>query len=80
MDSIKMKGRTVEEAKKAALEVLKVKEEDVSVRVINEGKAGMLGVFGGEDAEVEVTTNAADGEQAKHYLQEIFGYECIYSR
>lgn len=71
MDSVKMRGRTKEEAIKAALEVLKLKEEEVSIRIINEGKPGMLGVFGGEEAEVEVTAKSEVGEQAAHYLQTI---------
>jgi spoIIIJ-associated protein len=71
MDSIKMKGANVEQAIKSALEVLKAEREQVEVLIINEGKGGVLGVFGGEEAEVEVTVKAGEDDQARHYLQQI---------
>ena len=69
--SVKMKGRTTEEAVKSALEVLKVKREDVEVRVLTEGEQGVLGVFGGKDAEVEVKLKTDIAEEAKNVLQDI---------
>lgn len=71
MKKIKMKGKTVEEATKAAIEVLQGKREDANVLVINEGKPAMLGVIGGEEAEVEVVLKEGEVEDAKSFLQEI---------
>lgn len=71
MKSVTMKGKSVEDAKKAALAVLGVGDEGVSVRVINEGRPAMLGVIGGEDAEVEVTIRGSKIEEAKQVLQTI---------
>lgn len=71
MKRIRMKGKTVEEAKKAALEVLGGKEEDAAVLVVSEGKSGVLGVIGAEDAEIEVTLREGLAEDARAILQEI---------
>jgi len=51
--------------------VLGCKEEEVRVKVLNEGKPGMLGVLGGEDAEVEVALLAGKAEDCKQMLQDI---------
>lgn len=71
MKKIRMKGKSVDDAVKAALEVLGGKEEDASVVVISEGKAGVLGVIGGEEAEVEVVLKQGTAEDAKQILQDI---------
>lgn len=71
MRTAKMKGKTVEEATESALKVLGVKREEVEVTVLGEGKPGVLGVFGGEEAEVEVTVKAGVGERAQAVLQEL---------
>lgn len=71
MKKTTMKGKNVEEAKKAALSVLGVNEDEVEIRVINEGKPAMLGVIGGEDAEVEVIARGSKEEEAREALQNI---------
>ncbi|MFA5097297.1 MAG: RNA-binding cell elongation regulator Jag/EloR [Candidatus Margulisiibacteriota bacterium] len=68
---VRMKGRTTEEAVKAALEVLKASRDDVEIRIISEGEAGVLGVFGGKEAEVEVFQRLTPEEEAKGVLQDI---------
>ncbi|MDD4178794.1 MAG: KH domain-containing protein [Candidatus Margulisbacteria bacterium] len=71
MKSIKMKGKTVEEATKVALEVLKVGIDDVNVRVIGEGKPAMMGILGGEEAEIEMTVKGSGKDEAQQILQTI---------
>jgi spoIIIJ-associated protein len=71
MKSIKMKGKNVNEAVEAALAVLGIAKEKASVKIINEGKAGMMGILGGEEAEVEVAAKEGAGEEAKQALQNI---------
>ena len=71
MKEIKMKGRNVEDAVSVAIQVLGVNREDVNVKVLNEGRSGVLGVFGGEEAEVLVSTKEALGEKAQGELQAI---------
>lgn len=71
MKEIKMKGRNVEEAIESATQVLGVAREEVDVKVLKEGRGGVLGVFGGEEAEVLVSLKEALGEKAKGQLQAI---------
>ena len=51
-------GKTVEEAKAAALEELGVSEDQATIEVINESEGGFLGM--GKQAEVKVTANVED--------------------
>jgi spoIIIJ-associated protein len=69
--SVKMKGKTVEEAITMALQVLGKTREEVDVKVLSEAEGGVLGVFGGKEAEVEVSLKMALGEEAKAVVQEI---------
>lgn len=71
MKSVKMKGKTVEVAVEAALAVLGVEKEKAEVKVINEGKPAMMGIIGGEEAEVEVIARGGAAEEAKEILQNI---------
>lgn len=71
MRSVKMKGKNVEEATKAALAVLGVEKDKVEIRVINEGRAGMMGLIGGEEAEVEAIQKEGGAEEAREILQTI---------
>jgi spoIIIJ-associated protein len=52
---IEVNGKTVEEAKKAALEQLGVSEDEVEVVVLKKGRSGVLGV-GAEEAKIKVRT------------------------
>jgi spoIIIJ-associated protein len=71
MKTVRMKGKTVEEATAAALAVLGASKEEAEVKIISEGKAGVLGVIGGEEAEVEVRVRESAGEEARQILQNI---------
>ncbi len=70
-DSVRMKGKTTEEAIKSALQVLGKTMEEVDVKVISESESGVLGVFGGKEAEVEVSTKTENWQAAKQILQDI---------
>ncbi len=71
MKKVKMKGKTVDDAVKAALEVLGGERDKAKVTVISEGKAAVFGVIGGADAEVEVVLLGDSLEDAKTVLQEV---------
>jgi spoIIIJ-associated protein len=71
MKKITMKGKTVEEAVKTAVEVLGGEREKAKVQVISEGKAGMLGMIGGEEAEVVVSMPEGQVEDSKQFTQEV---------
>lgn len=71
MKSVRMKGKSVEEATNAALAALGAAREAVEVKVVSEGKSGVLGIIGGEEAEVEVVVKESPTEEARQILQNI---------
>ncbi len=71
MSVVKMKAKSVDEAVKSALEVLKTTRDQVEVRVIEQGEPGVLGVFGGKEAEVEVWIKKEVADAGKNTLQDI---------
>ncbi len=71
MREITASGKTVEEAVQSALEQLNTTRDHVEVDVIDEGKKGILGVFGSKQAIVKVTIAQNQIEQAEKFLQEV---------
>jgi len=71
MKSIKMKGKNVEEATSAALAVLGATQDRANIKIISEGKPGIMGLLGGEEAEVEVSVNEGAAEEARQVLQNL---------
>ena len=63
MESLEMRGKTVEEAVQLALHQLSVNRDEVEVNVIREGKSGILGI-GAEEAIVRVTPIPKPGGDA----------------
>jgi spoIIIJ-associated protein len=66
-----MKGRNVEEAAEAAFAVLGVTKDQAEIKVISEGKPAVMGLIGGEEAEVEVIVKENSTEEARQALQNI---------
>lgn len=64
MKEIEVNGKTVEEAKKAALEQLGVSEDEVEVVVLKKGRSGVLGV-GAEEAKIRVKTLDRSQDKSK---------------
>lgn len=63
-------GKTVEEAVKVGLETLGVKESDVEVEVLDEGKKRLIG---SKPAQVKLTViERTDGERAVEFLEGLF--------
>ena len=63
-------GKTVEEAVKVGLETLGVKESDVKVEVLDEGKKRLIG---SKPAQVKLTViERTDGERAVEFLEGLF--------
>jgi len=72
MASIKMTGRTIEDAVKAAAAVLGTTTDQIQYNVTNEGKKGLLGgMIGGEEVEIEAFVVEKPGAIAKEMLQTI---------
>jgi len=66
-------GQTVEEAVQSALEQLDTTRDHVKVEVIDEGKKGLLGVFGSKRAFVKVMMEKNQIEEAETFLQDVTG-------
>jgi spoIIIJ-associated protein len=64
-------GPTVDEAVKDALTQLNVTRDKVDIRVIEEGKKGLLGLFGSKPAVVFVKLNYDSVDEARDYLQKV---------
>lgn len=71
MKKIRMKGKSVDEAVAGGLKVLGIEKDKADIKIISEGKPGVLGVFGGEAAEVEIREKLGKEEDAVEVLQEI---------
>ncbi|WP_010531272.1 RNA-binding cell elongation regulator Jag/EloR [Lentibacillus jeotgali] len=71
MREITASGQTVEEAVQSALEQLDTIRDHVEVEVIDEGKKGLLGVFGSKRAFVKVTLETSQIEEAETFLKEV---------
>jgi spoIIIJ-associated protein len=64
-------GQTVEEAVQSALEQLNTTRDQVEIEVIDEGKKGLLGVFGSKRAFVKVKIKKNPMEEAEKFIHEV---------
>jgi spoIIIJ-associated protein len=64
-------GQTLEEAVQSALAQLNATEEQVDIRVVDEGKKGLFGLFGSRPAVVEVSLKPDPVAAVTEYLQNV---------
>src|SRR5690625_4401720 len=64
-------GQTVEEAVESALEHLQTTRDQVEVTVIDEGKRGILGLFGSKLAVVNVSIKEDPIEETEAFIEEV---------
>jgi spoIIIJ-associated protein len=64
-------GQTVEEAIEKGISQLKVSREKVDIKVIDEGKKGIFGIFGSRLAIVKLTVNVDPVMEAKQFLSDV---------
>lgn len=70
---IEKTGKTIEDAKEAALAELQVAAEMVSFEIIDEPSKGFLGMFGGKPAKIRATVRELNpAEKAEQFLRDIF--------
>ncbi len=62
--SIEATGKTIDEAKRNALAQLGLSEDEVSMEVLDRGKAALFGLFGGSPARVRVSYGLEEEEPA----------------
>lgn len=70
MNSVEMTGKTVDEAIQLALAELKVTRNEVTVKIIDEGRKGIFG-FGSKPAVVSVTKLFDPERKAKEFIEEL---------
>ncbi|UOQ83797.1 RNA-binding cell elongation regulator Jag/EloR [Gracilibacillus salinarum] len=71
MRKVTASGQTVDEAVQSALRQLNISEDQAQVEVIDEGKKGILGLFGSKPAIVKVTQKENPVEKIKKYVKNI---------
>ncbi len=71
MKQVTASGQRVEDAVQSALKQLNTTEDQVNVEIIDEGKKGILGLFGSKRAIVKVTITEDPIKQAENYLKEL---------
>lgn len=71
MKEITASGQTVDEAIQSALEQLNTTKDQVEVDVIDEGKKGLLGLFGSKRAIVKVTIAKNPIQEIENFIKEI---------
>ncbi len=68
---VKKSAKTVKEAVALALAELRLSEDDVTIKVIEEGSKGLFGL-GAKDAVVQVTSNILPENRARDFLEDVF--------
>ncbi|WP_226038297.1 RNA-binding cell elongation regulator Jag/EloR [Aquibacillus saliphilus] len=71
MRQITASGQTVEDAVQSALKQLNTSEDQVTVKIIDEGKKGFLGLFGSQPAIVKVSLSDNQLQIAEKYLANV---------
>ncbi|GLY08795.1 RNA-binding cell elongation regulator Jag/EloR [Bacillus badius] len=71
MKEVTVVGQTVEEALQSALKQLQATEEQVEIDILDEGKKGILGLFGRRPASLKVRMKADPIREAKSYILSI---------
>jgi len=64
-------GQTVNEAIESALKELHITKNKASISIVDEGKKGILGIFGSRPAIVKVKVNIDPIEEAKAFLKTV---------
>ncbi|MEC5425060.1 RNA-binding cell elongation regulator Jag/EloR [Virgibacillus sp. C22-A2] len=71
MKEITASGQTVEEAVLSALEQLNTTRDQVEVDIIDEGKKGLLGIFGSKRAFVKVKLAKNQIQETENFIKEV---------
>ena len=73
VEQIEVTGKTLEEARQAALEQLGVAENMIIFEIIEEPSKGFLGMFGGKPARIRATVKELEPvEKGEKFLKDIF--------
>ncbi len=72
MDNIRQEAKSVIDAINKGLKKLDISREEAEVNIIKEGSKGFLGVFGGENAVVEIKKKKDPIELGKEFIKSVF--------
>lgn len=71
MKQVTASGKTVDEAIESAVDMLQTTKDRVDVHIVDEGRKGVLGIFGAKRAIVQATLRKSPAQLAETYLREI---------
>ncbi|MFT4416907.1 RNA-binding cell elongation regulator Jag/EloR [Fredinandcohnia humi] len=71
MKQVTATGQTVDEAVESALAQLNTTRDRTEIKVIDEGKKGIFGIFGSKPAVVKVTVKIDPVEEAQKFLENV---------
>lgn len=72
MDSVRQEAKTVVDAINKALKKLDISREEAEIEIVKEGSKGIFGLFGGENAVVDVKIKKDPIEVGKEFIETIF--------
>jgi len=72
MDSVRQEAKTVVDAINKALKKLDISREEAEIEIIKEGSKGIFGLFGGENAVVDVKIKKDPIEIGKEFIEQVF--------
>ncbi len=71
MNTKEITAKSIEEAKKIALEEFNVSEDQLDIAIIEKESKGLLGIFGGKDAKIRVTLKEEASETKEEVKTEV---------
>lgn len=71
MKEVTANGHTVEEAVEEALKILQATKDEIEITVLEEGKKGILGIFGKKPAIVKVVLKQDPVKESQAFLSEV---------
>ncbi|MGM0437693.1 MAG: RNA-binding cell elongation regulator Jag/EloR [Bacillota bacterium] len=72
MDSVRQEAKTVVDAINKALKKLDISREEAEIEIVKEGSKGIFGLFGGENAVVDVKIKKDPIEVGKEFIETVF--------
>ncbi len=64
MKEIEVEGKTVQEAIEKGLKKTGLSKDDVDIKILSEGKAGLFGLMGANPAKIKISSKGSTGEPA----------------
>ncbi|MGM0409398.1 MAG: RNA-binding cell elongation regulator Jag/EloR [Bacillota bacterium] len=72
MDNVRQEAKSVIDAINKGLKKLDISRDEAEINIVKEGSKGFLGVFGGENAVVEIKKKKDPVELGKEFIKDVF--------